>query len=334
MGAHRFIGPALALCMLGMSNAAAADQDRWKSELLNARQASLRGEYMTAVPVLERLVKEAKEFGSDDLRYAVALHYLADSYKETGRFSEAERCFEDAIALFARRKNPNDAHLLRAMNNLAGVHIESGQLGKADRVLKRLGAILDTCGRDFPEELAIYRNYRACILVRREHHSEAELLLGQALADAEKQLGPFNSKVGNLLNSRGTLMCRTKRWSEAAADFERAALLVERAYGASHPLVARGLTNLAVACRQLGDTARAEGLLRRALAIFEDKLGPEHPDIAMALLVQAAVLRDSHRGKDAKALQQRARSILARRAKEHGLNDTVDISTLAMRPSK
>jgi hypothetical protein len=57
--------------------------------------------------------------------------------------------------------------------------------------------------------------------------------------------------------------------------------------------------------------AQAEPLYKRSLAIWEKALGPDHPDVATSLNNLAAPYRKTGREKEAKALEDRARVIVA-----------------------
>jgi hypothetical protein len=50
---------------------------------------------------------------------------------------------------------------------------------------------------------------------------------------------------------------------------------------------------------------------KRSLAIWEKVLGPDHPDVATVLNNLAALYRKTGREKEAKALEDRARVIVA-----------------------
>jgi tetratricopeptide (TPR) repeat protein len=77
------------------------------------------------------------------------------------------------------------------------------------------------------------------------------------------------------------------------------------------------LNQEAFALYRAGKYTQAEPLLRRALAIREKALGPEHPDVATSLENYAALLRKTNRATGAEAMEDRAKVIRTKRAKEN-----------------
>lgn len=83
----------------------------------------------------------------------------------------------------------------------------------------------------------------------------------------------------------------------------------EAALGASHPLLATHLNNLALRHAELGQHDQADALYRRALAMSEAELGPEHPDVAVTLGNHAILLQERGRYREAASHMQRALAI-------------------------
>jgi tetratricopeptide (TPR) repeat protein len=97
---------------------------------------------------------------------------------------------------------------------------------------------------------------------------------------------------------------------EATAYLERAVAMWESTLGASHPVYAQGLGNLAYLYSTIGRTAEAESLWTRALALAEKTLGPQHPTYGALLSGYADSLQHTGRKAEANRIRHLAQSIL------------------------
>ncbi|MEI6063888.1 MAG: CHAT domain-containing tetratricopeptide repeat protein [Pseudanabaena sp. ELA748] len=73
------------------------------------------------------------------------------------------------------------------------------------------------------------------------------------------------------------------KYQAAIPPAQRILVILEKAVGAEHPLVADSLNNLAALYDAQGNYPAAEPLHKRALAIREKALGAEHPSVATSL---------------------------------------------------
>ena len=141
--------------------------------------------------------------------------------------------------------------------------------------------------------------------------AEAEELFRQALAIADRTMGPENPELMLLLTDLARLHLRKSSFAAAEPLLHRL-LDLKRSKGEDHPEVATVLANLANVRQALGHHESAEQLWRRVLDIRERTLAPNHFAIATAL----EHLGDScaARGKIVEALSgfQRALSIRER----------------------
>jgi tetratricopeptide (TPR) repeat protein/CHAT domain-containing protein len=166
-------------------------------------------------------------------------------------------------------------------------------------------------------------NQKAQDLYRQGDYKQATTVAAQALAVAEKSLGPDHPDVAGSLNSLANAYRAQGRYAEAEALFQRALLIQEKALGQDHAEVAFSMANLAQLYIGQGRHAQAEPLLKRALSILEKSLGPEHPDVAEVLnrLAELHVARTQYA--QAEPLLKRG---LAIREKALGL-DHQDVAT-------
>jgi tetratricopeptide (TPR) repeat protein len=306
---------------------AVTSQMSWDDELRLAYAHQQQGDFPAAISILDRLVRQAEDFGPEDPRLPIALNNLGRAHHDRGAWFEAEKSYRRAIAILERASAA--ARLVPVLNNLALMYIEAGQLQKAERIAARVAAALPHAPGLDPIEFTMYDHNRAYLHIAAGRHGEAACVLVQALRDAERRLGPRVPHVAGLLNALGLNAMSQGYAAEAVPHFERALDIMLELCGPQHPTVARGLINLARAYRETGRIPEAESLARRACGIIETRLGPEHPVLAPMLQERAALLRRLKRGKEAKQLEKRAGAILARQSKDNLLDATVELRSLA-----
>jgi tetratricopeptide (TPR) repeat protein len=120
-------------------------------------------------------------------------------------------------------------------------------------------------------------NSRAMSLQSQRDFGGAESLFRQALAIAEKSLGPNHPDTAGSLNNLASLLESQGNFAGAEPLYRRALAICEKTLGPNHPHTAMSLDNLAGVLEAKGDYASAEPLYRRALAIAEQALGPDDP---------------------------------------------------------
>jgi tetratricopeptide (TPR) repeat protein len=95
----------------------------------------------------------------------------------------------------------------------------------------------------------------------------AERLLRQALAIAQRGLGPDSPDTAGVLNNLAAVLESEGNYAEAESLYRRSLDICEKRFGPSDPHTAVALDNLAGALESRGDLTGAEALLRRALSI-------------------------------------------------------------------
>jgi tetratricopeptide (TPR) repeat protein len=134
-----------------------------------------------------------------------------------------------------------------------------------------------------PESERIYQsmnvtalNDEALSLESKGDLAAAEPLFRQAVAIAEKSLGPNHPDTAGSLNNLASLLESKGDYAAAEPLFGRALAIVETSLGPGDPRTAAALDNLAGLFEAEGNYAAAEPLYRRALSIAEKTLGPDH----------------------------------------------------------
>ena len=120
-------------------------------------------------------------------------------------------------------------------------------------------------------------------LFKEGKYAEARTRAEEAVAEAEKELGPEDRLTAASLGWLGGARKALGELAGAKSADERALAICEKAYGPDDPETARALNNLAIVLRAMGDLAGARPLYERSLAIREKALGPDDPATAMAV---------------------------------------------------
>ena len=97
---------------------------------------------------------------------------------------------------------------------------------------------------------------------------------------------------------------------------------------AHHFKLPKALSNLALAKAAAGDYAAAEELHQEAIQKAESMLGPNHPITARVMLNGSDFYASRKNKAEARQLKKRAEQILSGYARDQGLNQTVDVSSL------
>jgi uncharacterized protein HemY len=117
----------------------------------------------------------------------------------------------------------------------------------------------------------------AQIAIRRGRLAEADALLAEAMAVAEK-VGPKGPDIPSVATTTGELRTRQRRFADARAALERARSLQPP----GHPALAETLLVWGDLRMAQGQPQAAEPLYREALAVAEKAHGNDHPDVAEA----------------------------------------------------
>jgi tetratricopeptide (TPR) repeat protein len=226
----------------------------------------------------ERLLEEAMvqaELGGDDaLRFELELQLGLVVGLDLDRFDEGVRHLELAEALRKRTGAgaPREARVLDAM---ALLEMRRGRLPAAEALARRALALNGEAGQADSERAKQLLTLGA-VLVDADRPQEAEQVLSQSVAIAERVLGPRHPRVANALMMRSGAYRRMHKWEAAERDLQRTLEIFETAYGPESLNVAVAMANRALLSDSRHQYDEAERNLRRALAIYSKVYGPDH----------------------------------------------------------
>ena len=270
------------------------------------------------------VARTAAERVSDDLNLSARFaNNLAGVYKELGKYPEARKEYEKALALQRRIGEENNPTLPHALNNLGTVLWHTGELDQAkalfDEARARLEKIL---GPDHPTVAYVHRNL-GDIAVFKPDLDAAIAHYRKAQSIWENVHGPDHIDVALALEPLCHALARKGEAAEAQQVGERALAMREKKFGPDHILVAQVLLVVVDADLAAGDREgieQASQRLARAVAIQEKVYGPEHIQLAHTFDRLAEVA--GGRGKHAEALAARERSVTIRTKVLGDHNDT------------
>ena len=278
---------------------------------LRARDLAEAGKLAEAIPVAQHAADVAKrEFGEDSAPYATALNRLAELYRISERWGEAEVLFKRARAIRAQ-KDPDK--VVDTLNDLGLLYWASGRYGEAEPLLSQAAA--QYRARFGADDLFVAASSTNLALLYGEQgrYEEAQKLLDEALRIRRNKLGPDHVDVANSLSNMASLARRQAHYEEAEAAAKEALAIRERKLVPEHPDVATALNVLAEIYRAEGQYTLAEPLLNRALQIRKKAFAPDHSSVATTLNSLGSLYEGQGRVREAEKAYKDSLSIWERR---------------------
>jgi CHAT domain-containing protein/tetratricopeptide (TPR) repeat protein len=277
------------------------------------RRLIAAGDYRAAEALARELLAESERCcGPDSIESGDPLDLLVDSLWRGGKAAEPEcrLLAERAVAIRERARGPEHPEVARALNALANVLSETGDLAGARPLYVRALKIREkTLGPNDPSVAGSLNNV-GLLLAQIGDYAGALPLLQRSLSIREKALPPEHPDVIAGLGNLASLLRLMGDYPRSRQLYERALAAAEKSAGRESLLTANVVSNLAVLLSNMGDNAAAEAAHRRALAIREKVLPPDHPEVAYSLDNLAAFLLAKGDTTGARPLFERASSIL------------------------
>jgi tetratricopeptide (TPR) repeat protein len=315
----------------GLSANDAVGVPTWSQHLAAAQEQERAGNLVRAQLELDRALGDARATG-DSVAVAQVLDQMGAFDDHIGHFVEAESRFEDSLAIWRKRLGRDHIALVRVINHMAALYLETGQLGKAERLdLSQWQERVEASNPVSDDLLPLLQNV-ATLDSMRGRFTEALKRFQEALNLMQRRGRCGSAEHAVTLNNLGLACLRAKHFDSAIQHLSISVALWEKLRGADTVNV--GLTgyNLALAYEAAGRVTEAEPEMRRALAISEECLGPASLRTGEVLRSYAQVLRKLHRKAEAKEIGARADRILRGQAHEEPARHVVDVTDLSFRP--
>lgn len=248
-----------------------------------AQTLTSMGQFAEAGRLLDRAIQIVETtYGGDHPLVATVYQAKGGWAADKGRYAEAEQYLRKALAIDEATSGADHPSVASDLRDLGDLLRLTGKPDEGVRLLRRAVAIEEAALGTEDPRYATSLNALAVALSDR-YPREAERLLDQALAIAERVHGSDHLLVASRSNNLGTLYLSMGRHRKAERAFERSLRIVRARWGDQHPDVAMALNNLAFVKKEQGRMAEAEDLLRTAVAINERVLGENHPAVGTIL---------------------------------------------------
>jgi tetratricopeptide (TPR) repeat protein len=156
----------------------------------------LLGQFPEAEDALKRAVQLADtHHPPDPINRAMALNGLGIVFKDTQRFEQAARHYQQALTLLEQTLGPNDPELAPLYHNLAGLEHAQDQFVEGEPLARRALQLraahegLETTGA--AADLAVL----GALLLGQQRYTEAETVLERSLAIWQGRYGPQHYEV-------------------------------------------------------------------------------------------------------------------------------------------
>lgn len=258
-----------------------------------------------AEQLLRKIVAFQGEGGVEDAVIATAENNLAVMLADDKRWNEAEELARRCVATNERHYGHETLNTAMALNTLGHVLVLKNKIVEADATLQRALDLAQRAGTDDYRYAVIVHNM-AEVRDRQNDYSNAEKLLRECVAIAERQKGPLSPYVALHLSSLARVLSDANRVSDSLLLIRRVIAIKEHIYGPESPEVAKGLNSLALNLEKEGRVTEAQRVLCRAVKIEEGTGTGRNHEIATQLNNLVMTLVAQHRLTAAEPLIRRA----------------------------
>jgi tetratricopeptide (TPR) repeat protein len=314
----RFFGLLILTTML-----AAGSTPEWQQHFSAAEKLIESGDYIGAGPELELALAQAELTGPTDSTLPMTLRYAANLDVAMGRYREGEARYRRAISIYEQYHPELPAGLARTLQSFGELYSAERQWSRAEPLYIRAHDLLV---KSFgPDHYLVGRVLMSMGRLAQElrQRAKAEQLYTAAMGIFQKQTDKPVLDIADLEQNMAMLYGQTGRFDRSGEMFE-AAIAAYRQIAPQHPNLAIILKNYAEVQAARKDSPGAERSYREALQICEISLGPDNPWMADILDSYSGFLSKNKRGKEARPLAAKARTILENSSTGFRAQDVVD----------
>lgn len=303
---------------------------------------------VTARDLLRRGAARADELAEHPDVQARMLDVIGRMYLQLGRYDQAQRLLERAVAIRREVLGPASPELASSLIHLSWVHRGRGESADAIRLAGEALAIrravlppgdpdiaeaVYQVGRATPARAEAEPLYREALAMLRESGAALDRQVGllqglatfarrdgrghdaialdrEALELAREAFGPEDHRTGYaMIHLADHVRDVEGDMAEAERLYRRGTELISRRYGENHLDLIHGIGSLAWLKLETGELEEAERLHRRALAIRTSAIGAEHPATAGSLSSLSVVLERQGRLEEAEATARQALAV-------------------------
>ncbi len=248
----------------------------------------------------------------DSLPRAVFLDKQAELYRLLGKYHDAKKALEEALAIWVKAKLPHDQQEIRILHHLADISEALGEYKEAETRYQAAHEIAGKINEQSHADMVFTHLDLGRFYEKQGAYASARERFQTGLTIQEQSLGEDHPEMVDTLASLARLHDREGNFSESKAFLDRAlkiARLLEQRTGGRHPTAAVALTNLAEFYSRHRQFGQAVSLYEEALAIRRHVFKPLHLDIAASLTGLAGAYEDTGAYDKAKPLHEEALDI-------------------------
>jgi tetratricopeptide (TPR) repeat protein len=165
---------------------------------------------------------------------------------------------------------------------------------------------------------------------RHEEYGEAERCYRHAIRVLDPQSPTlYREYTAVLMSNLADLYGSIGRSDDALASAKRALAVLDSLPSALPGAKLAVLNNTGSVLLLTGSPEKAEPLFRRAVSVGENAFGPESTMLVNVFANYRECLRQLKRPSEARNIEKRARTIMAKYHRENGMRQTVDVHALA-----
>ncbi len=298
------------------------------SEIREGLALQQQGRFAQAEAQLRIAVRDAGDSADLTPLKISALFHLARVDEDLGKMEEAARLFGKCLSMLDKTVGDTDPKVQTVRMELSALYSAFGQLDTAEKLLNDVITIQS----ERPDSPQLHQAQAlhdlACVKIYRKDYKNAERLARRAISIAESLEETGQSELSGTDLTLSVILDLLRRPFEALEYAERASTALTREVN-PNPGTALGVRiELAMLYAKTGRPMEADTFSQSALQMVRGKYGAEHVYTGWIWLARADVLRRLHRKPEAKAAEQRGRSIVAESGQAVRLSSTVPFSAL------
>ena len=238
---------------------------------------------------LEGLRIREKIVGPNSTEAAESLRTLGTLYSAQDEWKKSDEVISRQLAIL-RQTNPDSPDVASALNDLALVKMELGDLDGAEKYfLEAMNSTERVLGQDHPEYASLLENL-GNVWYRKGEYAKTAEQLEKVLAIRRKALGDDAEPVARTLGNLGTVYGSSGNDAAAIPKLQEAQARLTKFLGPDHPDVASVLIGEAGSLMRLGRLDEAESAARQGLQIRLAKFKPESIPVSLAQLRLGQIL--------------------------------------------
>lgn len=254
----------------------------WSAMNTEGTILSLQGRYVEALEANRRSLALQQAHGGTPADRANVLNEMALGYRHLGRFTQAERAYDSALAFYRKVRNPEGQ--ARVLYNYSSVHLALGERDAAERMLRESEALAEQIGE--ARGIALVADALAELYISEKEFRRARSFVERAIDINRAAKLPYGEAAS--LDNLGLVELSEGDLPQADSHLHQALSIAdEHRYGRQRALIRVALTRLALARR---DTAAAQRWASEA-SVIADSLGD--PEVQYEALDAAGAAREA-----------------------------------------